>query len=98
MAKVELTIKRTDGITEVVNMTARFTDMNTALLARIRKATKEGGRGDVLYATVTRTKSNAADLRRAYANLFNEGGEGYEPDTMTNHPEYREWTAEEIIK
>lgn len=97
---VELKIKRTDGTVEMVDVSNKFGSMNKVLLAKIRQATKDAGRGDVLEAIVTEPRCNMAQLVREYNNLNNEGGEGYIPEAsyFTSNPKYKTWTDISVIK
>jgi len=97
---VELKIKRTDGTVETVDVSNKFGSMNKVLLAKIRQATKDAGRGDVLEAIVTEPRCNMATLIREFNNLHNEGGEGYIPENsyFTALPAYKEWTDVSVIK
>ncbi len=95
--KVEIIVDRGDKI-ETVDVTSKFPGgMTTGMLAQIRQATKDAGRGDVLSARKTYTKSNEGQLRRAWNNLHNEGGYGYEPDFSAQET-YQEWTEVEEVR
>lgn len=97
---VELKIKRTDGTVETVDVSNKFGSMNKVLLSRIRQATKEAGRGEVIEAIITEPRCNMAQLVRAYNNLNNEGGGGYIPEAayFKAMPSYKEWNDISVIK
>lgn len=97
MNKVEITVERPNGQTEVVDMTGKVDAMNKAILAQMRKATKDAGRGYILKSVVTRPASNLMDLEQAWINVHNEGGFGFVPDGdyFRAQPDYREWVETE---
>jgi len=94
MTKIEITVQRPNGAVETVDMSSKFTGMTKALLGQIKDATRSAGRGTVLSATMTYTRDNSGELRKAYNNLHNEGGDGYVPEEnyFRALPQYREWT------
>ena len=100
MNKVELVIKRTNGDVETVDVTKNFSSMKSEFLAKIRKATKDGGKGDVLKAVITRSASNCMDLMKKYNDTNNEGGDGYMPDSdyFMGLKEYKEWIDVIVVK
>jgi hypothetical protein len=99
--KIELTIKRENGETEIKDVTEKFAAMTTGIFNQIKKATKDAGKGNVEKATITHIKNNISKLRREYNNLHNEGGEGYIPEDVeywTSNPSFKEWEETEILK
>jgi len=98
--RIELEINRPNGQIETVDVSKQFGTINIDILNKIRKATKEAGRGDVVKAVITEQKSNMMQLRKEYNNLHNEGGEGYIPDGdyFKALPAYKEWTETREVK
>jgi len=93
MRTVELEVVRPNGETEIVDVSEKFGTISSELVAKIRKATKEAGRGDVVKMTVTTKKNNVKKLMKEYNNLHNEGASGYTPDGgyFTTSPDYKTW-------
>lgn len=50
MCRIVLEIRRPNGETEIVDQSQKWIGMSKDLLAKIRKATKDAGRGDVIRA------------------------------------------------
>ena len=98
--RIELEINRPNGQIETVDVSKQFGMINTDILNKIRKATKEAGIGDVVKAVITEQKSNMMQLRKEYNNFHNEGGEGYIPDGdyFKALPSYKEWTETREVK
>lgn len=96
--KAKLEIKRPNGQVEVVDYDGRNGRITPALLERMRVATRNAGRGEIIKATMTLPRSNMRELVKNYRNHFNEGKEGYMPvdKYFTALPEYKEW--EETIE
>lgn len=79
LGKVYAEVVRANGISETVDMSAKFCGMTTSLAERIREANaKKGTIVKRIYSP--RITSNVGKLERAWNNLHNEGGEGYIPD------------------
>jgi len=97
---VSLTIKRTNGNVETVDVTSRFGSLSQDLFNKIKKATKDGGKGDVLRATITHKLSNIQNLIKKYNDIHNEGGEGYLPPSeyFEKMPEFKTWNDVKVIK
>jgi hypothetical protein len=77
-----ITINRPDGAVDVVKNPAGIHEMNPVLFARIRKATKAAGRGDVVKfenfkkpATYTVTDADAATDSSAQIERILKAGE-----------------------
>lgn len=97
MEKIILTVKRPNGNIEEVDMMAKgWTSFNQQAFNQCKRNTAAAGRGEVLKAEWTYTRSNYAELERKYNRLMNEGGEGYCPD-MRKHPEYKVWEETEVF-
>lgn len=89
---VEIVIERPNGTTETMDVTGKFFGMTSGMLQKIREATAQAGRGNVVKAIVTDTKNNAGDLQDRWNRINNEGGEGYVPEIeyFKGLPEYEE--------
>lgn len=102
--KVEILVVRTDGTKEIKDITNTTAGNLIAIehaaninLDKIRKATANAGRGNVIKAMVTYACSNLDVLAHNYNNLYNEGAEGYIPyDRLKKSSEYKAW--EEIVE
>lgn len=57
--QILLTILRPTGLTEIVDVSGKFSGMSPELFAKIKTATKVGGKGAVLSYSV-KTKADAA--------------------------------------
>jgi len=97
---ITIEINRPDGQIETVDVSNKFGNMNSDLLNKIRVATKEAGKGDVIKATITKIKSNMNQLMKEYNNFHNEGGDGYIPEGsyFMGLKSYKEWTETTEIK
>lgn len=95
-AKITVDIKRANGDIETIDVSKKFGSMNQDRFNQIKKANKAIG-NDVLSATWTFTQTNMAELRKAYNDLHNEGGDGYEPENeyFEALPNYKEF---EVVK
>jgi hypothetical protein len=80
MYKVELTIVRPNGNTEISDITARFDAMTQPIFNKIKDATEKAGKGNVIEARWYHDVTNYAELAKKYNNLQNEGAEGFVPD------------------
>lgn len=99
--KTELRIKRPNGNIEVTDISDRFyLGINKATLEKFRAGTRAAGKGEVLEAVMTFTRSNLGELVKKYNNLHNEGHDGYIPEESYFEalPEYKEWEEVEVIK
>jgi len=97
--KIELTIKRTNGNVEKIDITKHHGSMNQRLFETIKKGTSEAGRGIVQKAEYTHYACNIQDLIKNYNNINNEGGEGYipDPDYFKALPEFIDTEVTEIF-
>jgi hypothetical protein len=97
---IQIEINRPNGQIEMIDISNKFGNMNSDLLDKIRQATKDAGKGVVVKAIITTTKSNMQKLMREYNNLHNEGGDGYIPDGtyFQKLESYKEWTETKEIK
>lgn len=97
--KVEIEIERPNGSMEIVDVTntpsgnlIAIEHAASANLAKVRKATSDAGRGNVISATVTYDCDNLDELAHNYNNLHNEGAEGHIPyETLKASASYKEW-------
>ena len=98
--KTELRIKRTNGQEEIIDISKDFKiGIREKMFSKIRKDTKAAGRGEVIEATETRTKSNLSVLIAKYNKINNEGVYGYIPENeyFMALPEYKEWTETKVL-
>lgn len=105
MRTTQIEVERPDGKIELITKN-ELGSCPVHILAAIRKATKDAGRGNVIRAIITTECNNAVDIKtkayKAYNDLQNEGGEGYTPELtdeqLLNYPDYRTWTEVRVVR
>ena len=101
MKKITLEIKRTNGEIEILDVTEKFPTMQKSVFDKIKTATAEAGKGEVIKAVITEPKNNIKELVKKYNNLHNEGAEGFVPDSeefWTSLPDFKKWDETTEIK
>lgn len=95
-----LEIKRPNGDVESVDVSNRFSNINSHILYMIYTATKNAGKGEVISATTIQKRTNIEDLIKKYNNVMNEGGEGYVPENsfFKRQKAYKEWEETTVLK
>lgn len=68
MNKIEITVERPNGQQEVVDMSDKLISMNKAILAQMREANQQAGRGHIVKAVVTIPRDNMLDIARSWNN------------------------------
>ena len=100
MNTTKIKIERPSGNIVILDVTTKFpVGINSTMLEKIRVATANAGRGNVVEAEVVMENSNFAELAQAYNNLHNEGAEGFVPseDYFKTSKKYKEWTDTTVV-